>query len=462
MKKINYFYKSIFFHAAISFFLLFPAPANATFTVPALSELGEKSWVENKIKEYPELEWLLSDAVQHTQEGKSEQYKYEHSWSKKLKGKHYPEFERTILSIVSLHLIVNGSDQAYKRFTSLQPQKDKLSLVSFKRLHEFANSIIENDLHFLQTLEVNLILGDMGKTQTARLKAKKYGIIESDHDIFLDACLKKCPGIFPTFLSISDKAKKILKKVNGLVHFGHVTHVEGGPEILTKLKQSGTLDKDLKEFDFEILTHICDVSGARGHEDNSGSKVLTENTFKSIESVKEAIHFLKEHSEKEAMEHYIHARANLLGLDKNKQIYILARIGSMLRLFSKEEGKALKDAYASLSFDQKMLLQEELDPLTYRTERTPTYVPALLVNLSSTLEKQGLTRYQAIQECITKGSVFIAQVLRAYRTGKTNVPYNPQLTLNFNKAAGQVRDNPALLNNISFKIDSDLNVIIIK
>lgn len=458
MILFNFLYKNIFFHAAISFFFLLPIDAKATFTIPTLSELGSQAWVENKIKEYPELEWLLTDGVQYTQEGKAEQF--EHSWSKKLKGKHYPEFERTILSIVNLHLIVEGSDQAYERFTLLQSPNDKLSLSSFKRLHEFAKNITKANPLMLQALEINLILGDMGKTQIARVKAKEHGITEADHDIFLDACLKKCPDIFPTFSMLSGKTKKIVEKVNGLVHFGHVTHVEGGPEILKKLKGSGILQNNQDDFNFEILTHVCDVSAARGHEDNRGSKVLTENTFKSIEAVKDAIHFMRTHSEKEALEKYVHTRATWLGLDGTEEKNILARLGAMIRLFSREDGQALKEAYAVLSCEHKTMLREEIDPLVSREERTPTYVPALLVNLLSSLERQGLTKSNALQECLKKGSLFIAQVLQTYRSGNANIAYNPQLTLNFNKAAGQVRDNPSLLNKFYFKIDSDGNVII--
>jgi len=64
---------------------------------------------------YPELEWLLDKSVQQTQEGKSEQF--EHSWSKQLTGQHYPEFERTMLSMVCLYLLLM---EAHKPMSALQ------------------------------------------------------------------------------------------------------------------------------------------------------------------------------------------------------------------------------------------------------------------------------------------------------------------------------------------------------
>jgi len=416
--------------------------------------LGSQEWVIEKIKLYPELQWLLDKTAQHTQEGKSENV--DHSWSQKLTGHHYPEFERTLLSILNLHLIADGSNYAYAYFVTLQPPKEKISPAHFKRLHDFASDVLKNDPEQLKVIETNLLLGDMGKTPLAHKKAEQYGIKEADHDLFLDACLHKCPQIFPTFLKAPSKVQLRIIKTVGLIHFGHVVHVEGGPEILTNLKKSEIFKKNPKDFDFDILTYICDLSAARGHEDNRGSKVLTENTFKVIEAVKDTIHFLAKHNEQEALKFYLNKRAEWLGLNENEEgKYILARFGAMMRLFSKDEGKALQQAYASLSKDQKKIINQAFDPLVYRDERTPTYVPALLVNVLDSYTKQGLTREDAIKECVHKGALFVGTVLNQYRAGMSNQPYTPSLTLNFNKVAGKARDNLALLATSSFLITPD-------
>lgn len=418
------------------------------------ARLGSQEWVIEKIKLYAELQWLLDKTAQHTQEGKSENV--DHSWSQKLTGHHYPEFERTLLSMLNLHLIADGSNQAYAYFVTLQPPQEKISRAHFKRLHEFASSIIKNDPKQLKAIEINLLLGDMGKTPLAHKKAEHYGIKEADHDLFLEACLHKAPQIFPTFLKTPKAVQTRITKTIGLIHFGHLAHVEGGSEILTNLKKSEIFKKNPKDFDFEILTYICDLSAARGHEDNRGSKVLTENTFKVIEAVKDTIHFLAKNNEQEALKFYLNKRAEWLGLKENEEEkYILARFGAMMRLFSKDEGKALQQAYASLSKEQKESINQAFDPLVYREERTPTYVPALLVNVLDSYTKQGLSKEDAIKECIHKGALFVATVLNQYRAGMSHQPYAPGLTLNFNKVAGQARDNLALLATSSFLITPD-------
>ncbi len=424
---------------------------------PNLEKLGSIEWVQSKIENYPELEWLLDKTVQHTQEGKVEQFP--HSWSKKLTGSHYPEFERTILSLVCLYLIADGSDIAYERFTHLQPAPEKLTRDSFQKLNSFAQTIIQNDPQQLQLLEINLILGDMGKTKMAHKKAQKYGITEADHDLFLDECLQKCPEIFLTFQSLTPAQQKKIKKTKGLVHLGHVTHVEGGPEILTKLKESGIFEDDPQEFDFEMLTQICDVSAARGHEDNAGSKVMTENTFKTLFAIKEALHYLSNHTEQDALKKYLATRAEWLGLDKNlNTTHLLARIGAMMRLYTKEDGAALQEAFDSLSSTQKELIVSEYAPLNYRQERTPTYIPAVLVNLMGTYTKQKLSRKMAIHKSLQTGLTLIAHILHDFRNNRANHPYDPHLTLNFNKIAGQLRDNPALAESATFIIDPQGNV----
>ncbi len=455
----------VFFYFFILGFLFFTFPdmviANTKNEIPSLKVLGSEDWVRTKMEKYPELTWLLDTNVQQTQEGKSEPFQY--SWSQKITGQHYPEFERTILSMLCLYLITDGSEEAYQRLTELQPSDNKLTRNSFQRLHEFADHVLQQAPNQLQAVEINLLLGDLGKTQTARQKAEGFGISEPDHDRFLAACLKECASIFPTFQNLKPEIQSELTKGAGLIHFGHMTHVEGGPGMLTQLKRSDKLENDPSGFDLEILTQICDVSAARAHEDNRGSKVLTENTYRALETVKDALRNLSTQSEEETLKYYLAARAEWLGLDRNDeaQQFILARLGAMMRLFSKEEGKALQAGYESISKEQKELLKSELNPLISRDEKTPTYVPAVFVNLLNTYSKQGLGKDKAIQRCLQEGVTFIANVLHQYRNGKANRPYDPTLTLNFNKVAGQVRDHPNLLKDPRFSIDKDGHVEIV-
>jgi hypothetical protein len=424
-------------------------------------EVGSRKWVERKIETYPELAWLLSEDVEHTQEGTSSQQ--EGSWSRKLKGSHYPEFERTMATLVNLYLILDGSEEAFIRFVESQPKEEVLTRDNFNKLHTYALKVISDQQEGVKAVEVELILGDMGKTTKARELAKAFSVEEKDHDIFLSECLKKCPKIFPTFQKISKTMQADLIESGGLVHFGHVTHLEGGPEILNKLKGSGLVANNPKAFDLQVLTYMMDVSGARAHESNLGSKSFTNKTFLAINGMKDALHKLAERSPEEALTSYVGFRAGLLGLDpQKKEDRVLGRMGAMMRLFTPEEGQALTAAYHLLGKEQKKVVEQEFDPLRTRKERTPTYIPAVFVNFIDSAMKQGITKEEAIQACIKEGVVSIASFLQKYREGKANQPYRPQMTLNFNKSAGQVKNNINIFRNHDFSIDKDWNVTLIE
>jgi len=425
----------------------------------SLGNIGSLEWVQEKIKTYPELSWLLSKDVEHTQEGTPIQQ--ENSWSIKLKGAFYPEFERTMATLVNLYLILDGSDRAFNRFVASQPKEDALTKESFEKLHHYALKTTVSHTDGLKAVEIDLLLGDMGKTATARKLAKEFSIEEHDHDLFLGECLKKCPQIFPTFLTLSPALQEELKASTALVHFGHFSHLEGGPEILMKLRYSRLITSNPKALNLQLLAHALDISGARAHEDNRGSKAFTNKIFLSWNGMKDVLSELKLGSEKDVISRYVKFRAGLLGLDPTqKEDCMLVRIGALMRLFTPEEGQAMKKAYYALEDNQKEIVAEAFDPFTPRQERTPTYIPALLVNFLNTTIKHCLTKEEAIQSCLQEGVVAVASFLKDYREGKLNRPYLPNMTLNFNKAAGQVKDNFKIFSTHTFSIAQGWNVIL--
>jgi len=420
--------------------------------------VGSEEWAKEKLEAYPELAWLLSEEVEHTQEGTPAQQ--ESSWSWKLTGSHYPEFERTIATLVNFYLLMDGSDQAFDRFIEAQQPEEALTRERFNALHTYVAGVVANDGAIIKVIEADLILGDMGKTPKARALARAYSIGEKDQDIFLSECLKKCPQIFPTFEKLPFSLQSDIRESSGLVHFGHVTHLEGGPEILKKLKGSNIVANNRRAFDLLMITYMLDVSGARAHEANRGSKSFTNKTFLAINGMREALYRLVKESESNALSSYVDFRAKLLGLESGtKEGRLLGRMGAMMRLFTREEGQALKTAYQRLKKEQKAVLEQAFDPLRIREERTPTYVPAVFVNFLDTAVKEGMSKEEAVQKCLGEVVVHLADFLQKYRMGKAAQPYNLNQTLNFNKGAGQIRGgNIRILENHVFSMDKDWNV----
>lgn len=424
-----------------------------------LEKIGSQKWIQEKIEIYPELSWLLSEDVEYTQEGTLSQQ--ENSWSRQLKGSHYPEFERTMAAFVNLHLILDGSEIAFERFIEVQPKDEALTKDNFDKLHQYALTIVGPQDEFLKTLEIELLLGDMGKTQHARNLAKEFAIKERDHDLFLSKCLKKCPHIFPSFNTLSLDIQRDLTASTGLAHFGHITQLEGGPEMLKNLVSSDIANTNPKALDMQIFGYMLDVSGARAHEINRGSKSFTNKNFVIINAVRDSLFKLSFCSASEVLSEYLKFQAQLFKFDPSEtKGQVLSRLCAMMRLFAYEEGLALKEAYEKLAEHQQNTLNQVWNPFKVHQEKTPTYIPTILINFLDFGVKQGLTKKEALQKCLHESVVSIASFLKNYREDKANQPYSPKKVLNFNKVAGQVKDNLEIFSTHIFFIDQDWNVIL--
>lgn len=198
------------------------------------------SWVSQLLNTYEELHWLADENVRKTEEGISTTT--HDNWSEPLFGKKYDEFERSIASLVCYQSILNGSDADYVSMTEAQPNAQRLTREAFSCLHSELHDLLNNHpkltaSEMQQAIKMALILGDMGKAQTARERAKVFQVEDPDHDDFITHALNACPQIFPSYQSLPVASQKLIAQASGLAHFGHVAHLEGGPEILSKLKK---------------------------------------------------------------------------------------------------------------------------------------------------------------------------------------------------------------------------------
>lgn len=432
------------------------------------SALGaaEALWVEKYVESYPELLWLADDAVRKTEEG---QATLEGTYSEQLFGHKYIEFDRAFMKIHCLRLILDGSDKAYQTFTSAQPQNDKLSYSSFQTLHSQGQKLLESrwgglsECKMAQALETALVLGDIGKSEKARALFKPYDISAPDHDDFYGEAIpimKQHPDLSPSFERLPAAARQLLVKVSNLAHYGHISHLEGGSGMFTKLKESSIVATDPIALAFDLFIHTCDVAGALGHVNNQSSLVYTETTHRAKQAMAEAVRVLADpdKTENDAYEAYLTVRASWLGLNSKDRIdRVLARIGAMLRLFTPQDGVVLKEAMNHLDENMRDRIVEQLDVLQKNLPtRTPTYMPAVLVNLANN-PQLGQSKEVRLVNAITLGIPFITRVLERHQELLAEGKIDPAIPLNFNKAAGIAKTSPYSLNN-AFSIDQEGNV----
>lgn len=411
-------------------------------------------WVEKCIQQYPEILFLADSKVRKTEEGRDS---LQGTYSEQLFGQKFVEFDRTIMTLHCMKLILDGSEKAYQEFSAAQPEAVRLSKESFAALHHQGQSVLKSrykgmsSVEMTQALETALVLGDMGKSEKARMLFKPYNIKAPDHDDFYGEAmhqLEKNPQICPSFNRLPEQSKQLLVQIANLAHYGHVTHLEGGLSMFTKLKQSDVSNDALA---FDLFVHLCDVAGALGHVNNKSSVVYTELTHRAMTAMQKACFLLREPNKTEidAYNAYLAERCSWIGLDPaNDTDRVLGRLSAMLRLFTIEEGAILKNGFQKLDMveGEKVIAQ-----LSMTEGRTPTYMPAVLVNLVSKVK---------LEQAIVLGLPFIAKVLEKHHQMLTNKEADPEIPLNFNAIAGIVKSDPEALKAKGFIIDKEGQVFL--
>lgn len=402
-----------------------------------LSSLGTKQWTKQMLEKYKELSWLADKQVSITHDYSANS---KDSYSKDLYGKQYIEFDRTMLSLEVLLRLRRGSNADYKWLIQKQNKSLSLTEQSFKEIHQFIK--LKEKRTSSQILELAVVLGDMGKTKKARHLAYELSRFFPDQDEFYNQIIKSKPQIFPSLKKyLGPSERLILQQGSHLLNFGHVSHLEGNEHMFSVLKKSKLITKKtgLKAFDFEYIAHICDVAGAAGHVSYKGSLTLTEATYQKLKNVYQAALTLKNKSPKQALIYYLRLTAKLLKrpFSLNVKNQIILRLASMLRLYNKEQVDTVENSLNQLTPKNYTIILEMLSFDALRPPiKIPTYIPAVLVNLSKN-KNLGKTANARIHQAIVLGAPAIARSLK-YAT-KRPIFKSGKLTLNFNPMAAQAK-----------------------
>jgi|GEM_PF-741219 len=430
---------------------------------------ADLDWAKDQLEKYPEIYWLANRDVKKTEEACATEGEV---YSLQLFGEKFVEFDRTLMTLHCLNLMLDGTYQSYLKFTEAQAKDVRLSRRGFLDLHLQGQRLLKSrwqglgEKEMRSLMETALVLGDMGKSKAARDLFKEYGALAPDHDDFYGEALKVLEEhheLCPSFAKLKAPAKKLLCMVANLAHFGHITHLEGGKAMYTKLKESEIAIKDKIALSFDLFVHTADVAGALGHVNKRSSIVYNEQTHLAMKEMGKSIYVLSDpdNSEIDAFNAYLSKRAEWLGLDsENKTHRVLTRIGAMLRLFSEEEGEILKRAISQLNEQEQKKIIKHLDVRPGALEgRTPTYMPAVLVNLMGNKEL-GSKKEERLEKAIFLGLPFISHVLDKHEEMLLEMKADPQVPLNFNQIAGFAKGDPSDLELCLFDIDEEGSVFL--
>jgi hypothetical protein len=374
-----------------------------------LSSLKGEEWTSKCIELHPELLWLDRNL-------KMENEKY----------------EQTLLSIHCLEWILDGSDEAYEQFTAAQPEDERLTRESFQELSQQGHSLLQSkwspsifsfsitDTQIARVMEATLVLKNTFKSEKGRtvFSLTTRGNHDESYKQAMQV-LRRWPTLSYSYLHVGvGFGGQLIQKVVNLANYGHITHLEGGPELFTRLKKSEIPYSDPTALSFDLFVHTCRVAGSLGHIDNQSSLAYTERAHRALKAMATAVNVLADPTKTEELAYntYLQTRASWLGFDPEDHIdRVLTRVGTMLRLFTPEEGEIVKLAFMQLDAATRKEIVRQLD-VQSNTQLTCRYahVADVLLNLSNN-PALGDTKEGRLTNAVIVGLPFIAGGLERHR-----------------------------------------------
>lgn len=419
-------------------------------------------WVKDLVHNYPELSWFATREIDLGHDGM-----YHHdanSWSYRIWGEQYPEFDRAVLRIWALRAIYKGNFESYCFFVRGQPSNSTLTHSAFIDLHIDLNRLLESFPTFtlkrkkiLEALEIFLVLSDIGKSHAARAKARSHGIFDPSHSDFFRTCLAQCPHIFPSLARISFPYQEIIIKASAATNLEHVCNIEGNTTVFQHYNDF-PLEKPF--FNFAFMAHVCSCAAKKSYQRIDGCRNFDQNMHQSMQAVYN-LYMQNPHQPPHLLyKKYLALRARWLGLDINiPEERVLARVGAMIDLVGVEKGRMLKQAFAKLDVRLQALVISQFDPRNKdQLLRTPLHITSILNNMIEH-KSLGYNFQERLEKTLVLSLPFVAQVLKEHREYLRSNAEKSFVPLNFNQIARAIKDNPFSLNYVQYQLDAQHNVI---
>lgn len=322
------------------------------------------------------------------------------------------EVNRTLSAVLTFDDVLAGN---YEVFTGNQPV-DRLSVESFAFLQALSNRYAPPGPQ-REAVRGHLAINDNGKRddwmQTA---AEIAGYPMSDHDRVLQIVLTHRPELSPTYTALPPESRQIiLDCLEAGVNFGQMFQGEasvGSLQGLVALKQHPEL------MQHAVMEWLYDVAGARGHESQQGSLVVTESFAANARMLIEALDSVEadmppERMPAEIYNAYLQKRAEALDLPyaSNEDVAI-ARMACMAGVKNPEDAAVVDEAIRQgLGISSRTILAQKLgslnpeDPVIY-------YAPKIISNLINILRER--EDPDALHNGIVIGAGTLAQIVSVH------------------------------------------------
>ncbi|WP_238318219.1 hypothetical protein [Chlamydia ibidis] len=376
----------------------YPSTISTTTSLSSKLKIGSDAWIESKLRQYPELLWLTEPTpLSNTLENPLGSV-----FSPALFGKQLPALDIALRSMVTLHLFIQGSRQAYTQLSQLYTTDDRLTFKQFQSVHRqlihFLNSAKQFD-DMLKILETAIVLRHIGCSVKAAATFKPY-FSESHLDGFYTKAmhvLRTFPDLSPSFSRLSPEQKEVFFSLRRMANYNMLMNLSSMPT--TQLLSVGRSKRSLIVLDLYLYSL-----------DMCGTQSCSQEFYHNFSPL---LAMLQQHATvEEAFSRYFTYRANRLGLEGvSRTDMTLVRLATLMQLPSNEVAN-LTSSFKGLPLEEAETLintfctpQGELISLEIRG--LPNLISAIsqanLVSGTATLESRARQIYSTTLGLIVKG-----------------------------------------------------------
>lgn len=402
-------------------------------------KIGSETWMETKLRQYPELLWLLEPSLAARQLQPSSS-----SYSQTLFSRNTPALDAALRSLVYLHLLAQGSRSAYSQFCQLQSADNTISLKQFQSMHkQFAHFLhapkpCEDTLKILETA---IILKHIGYSAKASSIFKPYFTEACARTFYTKALhvLKSFPELSPSFSRLSPEQREVLSTLRGLDNYDSLFVLTTVPN--SRFFALGKSKKSLLLLD--LYLYSFDVCGEQSY-----SKEFHQ-TFSPL------LAMLQQHDTvEEAFSRYFTYRAQRLGFEGNSiQDMILVRLATLMQLSSTEAG-CLSWSFKNLSSEEKQTFIDSF--YTPQGEHIPLAIrglPHLISGLLQTYQGTAPTTLEnRLRHVYSTALSLIAKSLKTHRDMKEKHLLEKDTILDFSRTIDSSGGLDIFSENIAVRI----------
>lgn len=409
------------------------------------NKIGSDQWIEQKVRQYPELLWLAEPSSSANFLSSPQGTVF----SQNLFDKQVPAFDLAIRSIMYLHLLIQGSRQAYTQFEQLQPGESEISFKQFQTLHKQLTLFLNSPKNFddtLKILETAIVLKHLGASSKATQVFKPYFSDAQLSSFYAKSLqvLRIFPELCPSFAHLSSEQKETLFALRRLADYQDLLDLKAVPN--AQLLSMGRSKRALIILDMYLFSL-----------DTAGESNYSQELFQHFQPL---LSMLQKHATvEEAFSRYFTYRANRLGFEGiTRSDMTLTRLATLMKL-SPMEASALSWGFKNLPVDEAEVLVNNF----YTTQGdhislTILGLPELTAGLLQATYNGAASSENKLRQVYSTALSLIVKSLRAHKEMLNKQILPEQIILDFSDTTTSCGGIDLFSENIAVRIHLDGNV----